>query len=772
MTFSTKTVEFDVIKQKITSFAYSKAAKEHLISLVPSKNFFEVKQMLNETNDLLNIIARYGNIPFLENFDNNILSNDKRVERVYSLEELLYFKLFLKMTIEIDYYFKNNLKDYKSQYIKPIVNLTNHTKLYNNLNDTFNDYGEIYDTATKDLKDIRTKIRNLDNNLTKRMNELLKKYSDYLSEGVVVIRNGRSCLSVKDTYKNKIKGVIHDISASKQTVFIEPEVSLQIMADIELHKILESKEIIKILSNLTNIVNNEYEALLDDYNVLINLDIINAKAKYSLKNDGIKPKINNEGIINLIKAKHPLIPKNEVVPIDLKLNNDNNTLLITGPNTGGKTVTLKTVGLLTVMIQSGILVPVHEDSELAVFNNVFVDIGDEQSIVNSLSTFSSHITKIINFINDLTDNSLVLLDELGSGTDPNEGVSLAIAIIEELQKKDIRLIVTSHFSELKTYAYEKTGISLASVAFDEKTLKPLYYLEHGIIGQSHARLIAERLGMKKSVIEEANLNFMKRETELAKIIDKLSSEKQALNEEKKRVKDLEINYNESIKDLNQTKNQLINEQNDVLKQIRTKEEKKWQDKINEVNELIKIIEDDTAVQKHHVASLKGAINVPVDKKIIKNEEEINIGDQVYISSYGQYGYVINIINDKYTVKFGLFELVFKKDALELVKETNKVKPKVTKQKVSKISNHDYDQSSNLSVDLRGYRFEEVSEELDKSIDKALLSNIRSLTIIHGFGTGAVKKAVDSYIKRSSLIKSSRLGREGEGLAGVTIITLK
>lgn len=772
MSFSIKTVEFDVIKQQIMNFANSKAAKNHITNLVPSENFFDVEKMLNETNELTSIIARFGNIPFLENFDNTILSNNKRVERIYSIEELLYFKLFLKMTLEIDLYFKNSFKEYKSIYIKPLINISNHNKLYNNLNDTFNDYGEIYDNATKDLKDIRTKIRNLDANLTKRMNELLKKYSDYLSEAVVVVRNGRSCLAVKESFKNKVKGVIHDISSSKQTVFIEPEVSLQIMADIELNKILENKEIIKILSNLTNIVNNSYDILLEDFNCLINLDIINAKARYSLKNDYIKPQINNLGKINLIKAKHPLLPKDEVVPIDLALNKDNNTLLITGPNTGGKTVTLKTVGLLTVMIQSGILVPVNVESELAVFNNVFVDIGDEQSIVNSLSTFSSHISKIISFINNLTDNSLVLLDELGSGTDPNEGVALAIAIIEEFQRKDIRLIVTSHFSELKTYAYEKSGISLSSVAFDEKTLKPLYYLEHGIIGQSHARLIAERLGMKKSVIEDANFNFMKRETELAKIIDKLSSEKQALNEEKKRLKELELTYKEKLKDLNNTKEKLVNEQNDVLKKIRLSEEKKWQEKTKEVNELIKIVEEDELTKKHHIASLKGAINTPLDKKIIKNEEKINVGDQVYISSYSQYGYVISINNNKYLVKFGIFELEFKKEDLELVKETKKEKPKVLKQKVSKQASHDYDKSANLSVDLRGFRFEEVNEELDKAIDRALLSNIRSLTIIHGFGTGAVKKAVDNYIKKSSLIKSSRLGREGEGLAGVTIITLK
>src|SRR5690554_7519660 len=680
MSFSIKTVEFDVIKQQIQSFAYSKAAKNHLLNLVPSKNFFDVEKMINETNELTSIIARFGNIPFLESFDNTILSNNKRVERIYSIEELLYFKLFLKMTLEIDLYFKNSLKEYKSIYIKPLINISNHNKLYNNLNDTFNDYGEIYDTATKDLKDIRIKIRNLDANLTKRMNELLKKYSDYLSEAVVVVRNGRSCLAVQEGFKNKVKGVIHDISASKQTVFIEPEVSLQIMADIELNKILENKEIIKILSNLTNIVNSSYDILLEDFNCLINLDIINAKARYSLKNDYIKPHINNLGKINLIKAKHPLLPKDEVVPIDLSLNKENNTLLITGPNTGGKTVTLKTVGLLTMMIQSGILVPVNIESELAVFNNVFIDIGDEQSIENSLSTFSSHITKIISFINNLTNNSLVLLDELGSGTDPNEGVALAIAIIEELQKKDIRLIVTSHFSELKTYAYEKANIKLASVAFDIKTLKPLYHLEHGIIGQSHARLIAERLGMKKDVINHANNLFMQRETELAKIIDKLSLEKQALNEEQKRIKKLEEKYLNELTNLNKTKEKLINEQNQTLEKIKEEEIKKWEEKVKEVNEIIKIIEEEKNVKPHHVADLKGSINIGINNEVIKDEEELKKGDQVFIIPYQQYGYIINIENNKYLVKFGNFELEFKNKDLTKVEAKNEVKPKIKPKK--------------------------------------------------------------------------------------------
>lgn len=766
-----KTVEFDQIRQLVSNYTYSLKAKNELLNLVPETDFFSVLEMVNKTDELLKVIAQYGSIPFLENFDNNLLLNLKQVERIYSIEELLYLKLFLKMSIDIKQYLESVSKEFKFKHLSEIIELNSFNKLYQIFNETFNDYGEIYDDATKELKEIRQKIRNLELNLTKRLNDLIKKQAEYLNDSKIVIRNGRSCLAVKDTYKNKIKGVIHDISASKQTIFIEPEVSLQINADIELNKLLEQKEIQKILTHLTKLVNEDFDSLLINYNKLIKLDIIHAKAKYSLNTDGIKPNLNNKGFINLINAKHPLIPKDEVVPISLNLDENESTLLITGPNTGGKTVTLKTVGLLTLMIQSGILVPLKEDSSLAIFDNIFVDIGDEQSIENSLSTFSSHITKIISFINNLTNNSLVLLDELGSGTDPNEGVALAIAIIEELQKKDIRLIVTSHFSELKTYAYEKANIKLASVAFDIKTLKPLYHLEHGIIGQSHARLIAERLGMKKDVINHANNLFMQRETELAKIIDKLSLEKQALNEEQKRIKKLEEKYLNELTNLNKTKEKLINEQNQTLEKIKEEEIKKWEEKVKEVNEIIKIIEEEKNVKPHHVADLKGSINIGINNEVIKDEEELKKGDQVFIIPYQQYGYIINIENNKYIVKFGNFELEFKNKDLTKVEAKNEVKPKI-KPKKQQVPNHDYDKSAKLEVDLRGLRFEEVKEVLDKSIDKALLSNIRSLTIIHGFGTGALKKAVDQYIKKSSLIKSHRGGREGEGLGGVTIITLK
>lgn len=772
MSYSLDTLEFNIIKSKIEKYTYSSHAKEHINNLSPAKNFSEAKSLLNETNELVKINAKYGKIPFLSYFDNTIFIN-KFVLRNYDITEFLYLRLFINMTNEILKYYKTFKDEFNLKYTYNYFNLFENKYLNERLNIVFNDQGEINDNASNELLKIRKDILKKENELNSKITSLLKKYQNYLSEDVITIRNNRPCLSVKEGSKNRVKGIIHDVSNSKQTVFIEPMVSVEINREIEILKNLEKKEIEKILKELSNLVNESFNDYKNNLNILINLDIINSKALYSLNTNGILPNLNNEGIIDLIDAKHPLIDNDKVVPISLKLNNENNTLLITGPNTGGKTVTLKTVGLLTVMLLSGILIQVNEESNLSFFDNVFVDIGDEQSILNSLSTFSSHITKIIYFIKNITNKSLVLLDELGSGTDPNEGVALAISIIEEIRKYDIRLIVTSHFSELKTYAYEKEGINLASVDFDVKTLKPLYKLRHGIVGQSHARLIAKRLGMKDSVINKANELFLERESELSKIINKLNIEKEELEKEKEQIRLLENKYNEEITKLNETKEILLNEQNVLLKRIREKEEEKWNKKILEVNNLIKEIEKDKKnIKEHKIADLKGKINVSVkDKEIVNINEKLNVSDLVYIIPYQQYGHIKEINGKNYLVNFGNFDLTFKRTDLRLEKREQKPK-KIIKPKRKETLKHDYDKTGSMRVDLRGFRYEEVKEELDKRIDQALLSNIATLTIIHGYGTFVVKKAVDDYIRNSNLIKSSREGGEGEGLKGVTIINLK
>lgn len=775
MRSSLNILEFDKIKNQISNLTFSLSAHEKISQLNPSISYQVVDMMLNQTNEMLKIIVKYGSLPFMEHFDNTILAKNNTLERIYYIEELLYLRLYLILEQEISKFYQSFDSNDKYANLEQLFSLNDHLRLTSIFNTTFTDQGEIFDNATKELKSIRTTIKKLQFDLDNRINKLLTTYESYLTDPVVVTRNNRLCLPVKETYKNKVKGVVHDISQSKQTIFIEPEISLQISAEIEMNKLLEEKEITKILTNLTLIVNDNFKTLKENFNKLIELDYIHAKAKYSLTIDGVKPKINNEGNINLINAKHPLIDKTLAVPISLHLNKKDNVLLITGPNTGGKTVTLKTIGLLTAMIQSGILIPVNEESSLAVFDNIFADIGDEQSIVNSLSTFSSHIVNIIRYLKNLTNNSLILLDELGSGTDPNEGVALAIAIIEEFVKKDVRLVVTSHYSELKTYAYETEGIITASVAFDKDTLKPLYYLQHGISGDSHARLIASRYGMSKAVINKANEIYQSKETDLAKIMTKLNEERVLFEEERRQMNVLKDRYIKDRNDLERTKERLINEQAAKLEEIRSNEETKWNKKEKEINELIAVLELEQNLKQHQITELKGKVSSKVKKDVIYDEEQVlKLKDKVYIKSYQQYGEIVEINKDKYRVVFGLFDLWFKNSDLKLVEEVKKQSKKVvTKTRNTKTTGTtDVTREATLRLDLRGYRYEEVHEAIDKAFDNALLSNLSSLTIIHGFGTGAVREAVYNYLQKSSLVKSYRYGGEGEGLNGATIVTLK
>lgn len=771
MIFSKKSLEFDVIKTKITKYILSKSAEKIIKSLEPSTSILTVKSMLNETDSMLNLIVKYGKLPLMENYDISVIKDFRDIERSFTIDELLDIRLFLVMEKTILNYIKH-IKDTSNLInLNYLSNLNFHNKLFDDFNLVFNNYGEINDNATANLFTIRKSIYNSNKKLNDKMQQLLDVNKDYLSEKVIVNRNNRLCLAVKESYKNKIKGVVHDISASGQTYFIEPEAALKITAEIEINKLNEEKEIIKILSSLTNHVVENIETLKMNLVIFINLDVLSSKALYALSIDGVKPKLNDTQDIILINAKHPLLEQKNAIPISLTLNNKANMLLITGPNTGGKTVALKTVGLLTLMIQSGMLVPTSPDSSFNVFEKIYADIGDEQSIENSLSTFSSHMSKIVKMLNEYTDNSLILLDELGSGTDPNEGVALAIAIIEEFRKKEIKLIVTSHYSELKNYAYENEGIITASVAFDKETLKPLYYLKHGISGESHARLIASRLGVKSDVIKRADELFTNRQTDLAKIMSKLNDERTALDLKQEKLNGEIKKYELSKIKYDDAYEKLLKNQEQMLNKITKQEQEKWEKSVNEIKALIKKLEESKQLKTHELAEIKGSLANAPKSITIKNEEIINVGDQVLIKSYQQYGEVVSIKDSKYRVIFGLFDLEFSKDDLRL--EKVKEKNKTTKKRIKKTHSQDQvTKSGDMRVDLRGFRYEEVKEELDRQIDNALLSNLKSLTIIHGFGTGAVRNAVYEYIKASKYIKSHRFGREGEGLNGVTIIELK
>jgi DNA mismatch repair protein MutS2 len=770
----TKTLELDVIIERILKNIKSDSASENLINLIPYTDVSMISSKLDEVVDMLELIAKLGSMPFLDNFDIYSLVHYAKIKRNYTIQDLLYIRLFLVMERDILSYLKQkqSLK-IESPTLTPLFSqLSNHRYLLDYMSSKIDEDGVILDDATPKLLSIRKDLSRFDKQLQDKLQKMVVDYQTYLNDANIVMRNGRFCIGVKEAFKHKIKGVIHDMSASKQTIYIEPEQTRSITAHIETLKVNEQREIDIIIAAISEHVQEAHESLKNNIDILVNLDLIHAKAIYALDIDGHKPNINPDGFIQLIKAKHPLLNKKEAVPIDLTLDKNLKTLLITGPNTGGKTVALKTLGLLTLMTQIGVLTPLNEASSIAIFDQVFADIGDEQSISQSLSTFSSHLTKIIGMISEMKDNTLVLLDEIGSGTDPNEGVALAISILEAFKAYDGRMMVTTHYSELKSYAFEQPHMTTASVAFDKKTLKPLYYLQMGTTGSSHAFLIAKRLGLKEEIVNHALKLYEGRQTDLAKMMEKLNDEMVNIQKEKEDLnKELILVKNEK-KHYETIKNDLLQKQDQMIEKVKHTEEAKWLKLREEATDLIDLLKEKSTLTKPEIAELKYKLNQNIaNDKSLYFEEELNIGDEVFITSYQQYGRIVDIKDDLYRVKFGQFDLKFKaKDIKKEKDDQSKKKKSVVKSKPSEPFTPQ--KQGKMEVDLRGFRFEEVKDALDDAIDGAMISGLTTLRIIHGFGTGAVKKAVHQYIQSSPYIKDHRFGGEGEGLNGVTIVTLK
>ncbi len=774
MSFMTKTLELDQIKEIILKYVKSDSAKDKFIQLEPYQDLNLIHSKLDEVLDMLELIAKLGRIPFLDDFDIYQLLHYADIKRRYSIQDILYIRLLLVMERDIFQYLKQKQAlNLTSKNLMPYFEkLSNHKDILYYIQSKVDEDGVILDDATPKLLSIRKDLSRFDKQLQDKLQKLLTDYSSYLNDQVIVMRNERFCIGVKEAFKHKIKGVIHDMSASKQTIYIEPEQTRSITAQIENLKVSEQKEIDQIIQNISEHIHEAADTLKQNVDMFVELDLIHAKAIYGLDIDGHKPNINKDGFIQLIKAKHPLLNPKEAVPISLSLDKHLKTLLITGPNTGGKTVALKTLGLLTLMTQSGILTPLNEASNIAIFDQVFADIGDEQSISQSLSTFSSHLTKIIKMISEMKDHTLVLLDEIGSGTDPNEGVALAIAILEAFKNYDARMMVTTHYSELKSYAYEQPHMTTASVAFDKQTLKPLYYLQMGTTGSSHAFLIAKRLGLKDDIVNHALKLYEGRQTDLAKMMEKLNDEMVDLQKEKETLS-LELQkVKQEKKHYEDVKKDLLKRQDEMIDKVKYKEEQKWLKLREETMQIIEELKKKSQLTKPDIADLKFKLNQAIDDdKSLYFEEELKIGDEVFITTYQQYGKIVDIKEDEYRVKFGKFDLMFSKVDLKKDTPNPKSKEKIVSRK-TKSEDIKPQKEGKLEVDLRGLRFEEVKPALDDAIDGALMSGLTTLRMIHGFGTGAVRKAVYQYIKSSPYIKDHRFGGEGEGLNGVTIVTLK
>lgn len=771
-----KTLEVNKIIASIKNFANLSEVKSSLDSLELMDDLDLINQALSETDEAVILLSRLGRFPL--NFKSDIRKILGLIDKghIIVLEELVEIYKFLD-TIKAIMLYKDsliNLKIDAPHFINYVDELVYPKNLNLRIKDTITPYGEVNDNASNELYKIRRSIVNHEKNIQTKLQEILNKYSSKLTDKLISIRNNRYVIPVKNEYKNTIKGIVHDQSASGETVYIEPFTINELNNKLDELKNDEVKEINKILREITGEIAAILDSLLASLDIIVHFDFVFSKAEYARVIDAKRPKINNEGILELYKCRHPLLNVNNIVPNNIIVGENYNGIIITGPNTGGKTVLLKSIGLMVLMTKLGFLIPCSEDSNVMIFDQVFADIGDEQSIDQNLSTFSSHLKNVINIINNVTNKSLVVLDELGSGTDPLEGSSLAIAIIDYLIKKDCVIIVSSHYSDLKTYAFSSEKIINASVEFDIKTLQPTYKLLIGVPGLSNALDISKNLGLKEEIIDFAKSYVSKSDDEAANILKKLIDQTHEFDKRLNILDDKEKLINNQILENKKLKQQIDESKNIII----TKAEKEAQELVSKsskkINDLIKELEElkSKSLKGHEIADVKHQVkqlkeSVYIDSEPADVEFEFKINQSVYIENYKTYGIIIKVNKkDRYEVQIGNASVVVEKKYLKPVEKVqqNYARKGKTEVKVKK------DVSS--SLDLRGERYEEAKIKLEKFIDEAILGSLSTVTIIHGFGTGIIRELVIDFLKSNNYVSNYRFGGAGEGGQGATIVTLK
>ena len=621
--------------------------------------------------------------------------------------------------------------------------------------------GNVEDNASPKLKSLRKKLVQIELNLKQKLQEIVAKEAAKLSQTSIVLRDDRYCLAVKSEYKNHIKGIIHDTSASMQTIFIEPFIVSQMMSDKAKLQEEEKAEIHRILKELSQILLLEQPLLQENFHLIKEIDFIFAKGMLAKSYDGYRPKLNHQGRLNLIKARHPLLKVKKVIPNTVSFGDGYLGIIITGPNTGGKTVLLKTVGLLCTMIKYGLLIPADEKSDIMIFDQIFCDIGDDQSIESNLSTFSSHMTNITEIINNITPKSLVLFDEIGSGTDPIEGSNLAKAILNYLIKEKVSFITTTHYSDLKTFGFENPYVINASMEFDQHTLSPTYELKLGISGSSNAFNIAKRLGLKEEIINDAKKMAVTSDDIVRQLVLKLEKKAKQLEEqtlEYERLKEdtyqIKQEYDAKVKKFEKEKQILY---------------KKAQAEADEFvmtikNDALQIIEEakklkNDQVKLHEIIDVRHQVN-NLDRDIVKEREmqntdnsNLEVGDDVYITSYDQYGTISRILKDnQYEVSIGNMSVKLAKKELTKVKTITNQQPKEINFSFRKSK-----ATISMTLDLRGKRYEDAKEALDKYIDDLVVVGLKQATIIHGYGTGVIRELVQNFLKTIKILLLTVMG---------------
>ncbi|KGX84819.1 endonuclease MutS2 [Pontibacillus marinus] len=774
-------LEYKKIIEQLAEQASSSLGKEQAKKLKPSTDVDEVRKWQKDTDEAAHIFRLKGHVPLGGVSD--IRPNIKRAsvggmlqpEECMDVASTIYGGKQMKKFIE-------EIEDVEIpimlELVEQIVPLSD---LERTIKNRIDENGKVMDGASEKLRTLRSRIRTFEGRVRDKLEGWTKSKSKMLSDAIITIRNDRYVLPVKQEYRGNFGGIVHDQSASGATLFMEPQAIVELNNSLQEAKVQEKHEVERILIELSERIAADEGFLYQNVEVLAQLDFMFAKARLGKDMRGAMPGINDQGIIKMRQARHPLIEEDEVVPNDVDLGEDFSSIVITGPNTGGKTVTLKMVGLCSLMAQSGLQIPAQDGCEMTVFDNIFADIGDEQSIEQSLSTFSSHMTNIVDILSKVDHKSLVLFDELGAGTDPQEGAALAMSILDDVVSRGARVIATTHYPELKAYGYNREGVINASVEFDIQTLKPTYRLLIGVPGRSNAFEISRRLGLRENVIEKAQEHMGTDSKSVENMIASLEESKRGAEKDYEEAENLLQEAQDMHRELEQKWADFEAKREELYKKAEEKAQKAIEKARHEAEEIVsemRQMKNQADMKEHEWIEARKMLDeaqpelakkqVKQDKqpKAKQTQPELQVGDEVKVLSLDRTGHIAEKVSDKeFQVQLGIMKMKVKAKDLEFIKreEPLKEKPMAT---VKGSSHH-----VKPELDLRGERYDEALRRLEKYLDDALLAGYPKVSIIHGKGTGALRNAVEQYAKKHRSIKSSRSGGMNEGGGGVTVLEL-
>ena len=774
---SYKVLEFDKLREELSAYSVIEENHYKIMNLSPLKDFSSLNRELDILRDFTDFIKYDGGFETAGMKDickmtekSQLIGTYLDVEDLWDINfNLRIFRLFKTRLEDLGKY--RDLKD--RYYDVPVMR-----SIEDIINKAIDNNKEIKDDASLDLRDIRLHKKTLSMNIKRKFDELFDEpsFAKAFQERIITERDGRSVVPVKADFKGLIKGIEHDRSSSGQTVFIEPLSIVALNNKMRELELKEKEEIRKILLRITEHVRNNRGDIDAVGEAILSLDILNARAVYGIEKNCVIPNINNREMLSLVEARHPFIPADKIVPLTFEIGKDYNTLLITGPNTGGKTVALKTAGLLTLMALSGIPIPAHEHTSIGFFTGVYADIGDEQSIEQSLSSFSAHLKNVQEILESVNRSSLVLLDELGSGTDPAEGAAFAMAVIDYLRDRKCKSFITTHYSEVKAHGYNEEGIETASMEFDVNTLSPTYRLLIGIPGESNALTIAKRLGVSDEVIERAKSYIGDDNKKIEKMIANIKEKADELESMKQQVEFLKAAAQRDRDEYAEKLRVLEKEKNEILKEAYEKADKMMKEMQAKAVALVEKIqkeenkkEDVKNVQKS-LNMLRSALQDDRNKNVeqkpkVARKVDYKVGDKVFVNSLNQFANVLKINGGKETVQVqaGILKLEVSMDDVKVVKEKAKKEYNTFSHTKTSVRNE---------IDLRGKMVDEAIYELETYLDRAVMNSYTEVYVIHGKGTGALREGILNYLKRCRYVKEYRIGGHGEGGLGCTVVTLK